>query len=112
MTVPITIWHADHRSGTSGGDATAEAICLLETEGSFITEVGSRPWHHRVIGCGLSHDDAQFSETGRSHAAWTENGEGGNATYTTARGDKEILYPRWWENKRKSAANYFKDSSR
>jgi len=50
---------------------------MLEREGFVIGEDtrGNRPWNHRVIGFGVGHDDADFAETGRSMAAYYENGE-------------------------------------
>ena len=51
------------------------------------------PWNHHVIGCGVSHDDAQFAETGRSMAAYYENGEAWGG--------------RWWETTSKSVREHY-----
>lgn len=52
-----------------------------------------RPWNHHVIGCGVGHDDAEFAETGRSMAAYYENGEAWGG--------------RWWESPKNTARKYY-----
>lgn len=88
--VTVTVWsyHADGRpamSGISPGDVD-EALRRLERDGHFILTDGryQRPSNHHVIGSGIGHDDAEFAESGRSMAAYYENGE--------AHGG------RWWED--------------
>lgn len=72
----LTIWKPDHTSGIGGDiDPIHEWTKTLHAHGAVIAELGERPWNHRVIGCGLSHDDAKFAETGDSMAAYYENDE-------------------------------------
>jgi hypothetical protein len=70
-------------SGGPEGKDIAYAVRLLKEEGAVVTESGDRPWHHRVAGCGVGHDDFVFATTGRSMAAYYENGE--------------AFGGRWWE---------------
>jgi hypothetical protein len=82
----VTVWHADGRSGTSGGlegSDIARAAQLLKDEGAVITTAGWRPANHYVIGVGIGHQDADFAERGDSMAAYYENGE--------------AFGGRWWE---------------
>jgi hypothetical protein len=82
----VTVWHADGRSGTSGGPEgsdVARAVQLLKDEGAVITKVGYPPANHYVIGVGVGHQDADFAERGDSMAAYYENGE--------------AFGGRWWE---------------
>jgi hypothetical protein len=50
----------------------------IEHDGHAIIENTSRdrkPWNHRIIGVGIGHDDAEFTECGRSMTAYDESGE-------------------------------------
>lgn len=76
------------RSGTSSaswdGWELEEWRRTLDRDGAVVTEThNGRPFNHRLIGCGVSHNDAAWAETRfteGSMAAYYENGE----------------RPRWW----------------
>ncbi len=78
-----------HFSGIGGGDTdiAAEVAYGIRRYGHAIVTASTGltgPWNHRMIGCGVGHDDAEFAETGRSMAAYYENGE--------------AFGGRWWED--------------
>lgn len=85
----VTVWSYGTNgslSGMSGGDPVDYFVRDLERYGHSITTVGTRPSNHRMIGVGIGHDDAEFAESGRSMAAYYENGE--------------AFGGRWWEDDR------------
>lgn len=73
----VTVWDATHSGGTFSGrlDRTLDHWAHELRRGAAITRVGSQPFNHHVAGYGVQHDDAQFAETGRSMAAYYENGD-------------------------------------
>lgn len=75
----ITVWNWRRDSGISGGDPEREWRRRVENDGAAITTVGTLQFRN-VAGLGpigpVAHDDADFAETGKSYAAWSEN-EGG-----------------------------------
>ena len=81
--------HNEHGnwSGVSGMvDPVARFVEEIERKGHATVEpiAFAKPWNHRVAGVGVGHNDAEFAETGRSMAAYYENGE-------------SITGRRWWD---------------
>lgn len=74
-------------SGISPG-TDRDFVDNIERHGHATTQTNRdrRPINHYLIGCGVGHDDAEFSEYGRSMAAYYENGEAYGG--------------RWWEDDR------------
>lgn len=69
------------------------ASWVLEHDGYLITEnTRNRPWRHRVIGCGVGHDDADFAEVGRSMAAYYENGEAWGGSWINNEGHRNRMF--------------------
>ena len=93
MTETTTPTYRSFTVGDSRGGGTfcgrfdhdVEKFSRTITErGHVVTYDGqSTPWNHHVIGVGVGHDDAAFAETGRSMAAYYENGEASQG--------------RWWD---------------
>jgi hypothetical protein len=79
----------NHQASTSAswpGWELEEFVNRINSDGFAIIERSwPRPTHHRLIGSGVGHDDAQFAEIGRSMAAYYENGEAFEGL-------------RWWED--------------
>lgn len=88
------------RSGTSPAGAYEFVFHLVRHGYSITQRYASRPTNHRIIGCGVGHDDAQFCEERQgsgygSMAAYYENGE-------AFRGE------RWWdENASRTTRQYY-----
>lgn len=91
----ITVWSYNeqgNRSGVCGPDPVTQAVRNLHRCGHVVTtdnETWHRSWNHTVIGVGMGHDDAEFAESGRSMAAYYENGD--------------AVHGRWWEDRRVGA---------
>ena len=59
-----------------GPGTVREFSRAISRYGHAITQCSlDRPWNHHVAGVGVGHDDAEFAESGTSHAAYLESGE-------------------------------------
>ena len=82
MTEGLTIGTNSHGTSAASWDGwELETFAhALDTYGYAVVEQSSylRPWNHRMIGTGVGHNDARFSESGGaegSMAAYYENGQ-------------------------------------